>query len=426
MDPLGKRWQQKALSRSVLSLDTDAVLFCLVKELPESDALVKCIKSLQQEGVKIVVPSSVLAEVVGHIERAPRTYRRFEVKLFSMPPDAVDGGVWHTVVRGYYYKCVQDATWKSHWRKYYNEYLDKDEPLAFIKQKLGRRITSTEDSTEIIPDEWHADIEEITESALKKERRRPKAKFRDEQQMADRLRRDIRNAMGLAKSIMDGAFEKGRGYLVSEDRAFREFEAHQAWRARPSVHIFTRMLPQLCEIVCGEPIDEGAMLKMFFSPVTRVAAELMKDDIDRLITAGVDLARSSLDRVEWDLKKEINDQVRAWPTDEEEESDEEMLSRLVRLAEVAQAKGYPLTPEMQEIVDNYDNVKAAYLEARDKKKSADIKVAQMEVGVRESMKKVIMATMGATKKGRSRVRRALGNIGYDLDEILGEDTDGDG
>ena len=56
IDPIGRRWQQLVLSRSVVALDTDVLLSLIVEELPEHGAALNAVKSLQAEGVEIVVP----------------------------------------------------------------------------------------------------------------------------------------------------------------------------------------------------------------------------------------------------------------------------------------------------------------------------------------------------------------------------------
>ena len=420
VDPLGRRWQQVALERSVISLDTDAVLFCLVEDLPESEMLRACVNSLRKQGVEIVVPDSVLAEVVGHVERAPRTYQRFSGKLLSMPPDGVDGRVWHAVVRGYYYHARSSAARTLPWEQYYGRYYKKTRMREYIEFVLRRRIEYSVDRTSEIPEEWHADIEAITKTILeKKERKRPKAQFRDEGDMEARVQIDVRTAMALSMRRQRGPWATGRGYLVSEDSAFRAYERHPKWGNRHKVHMFTRSLPELCEFVCGDTVDNDALIRMLFNPVTSAAAHMMEGELDALAAAGVDLSEASLDQVEWDLREAFEHTVLGGS--EAPESDEQEIRGMIKTAEIAKSKGYTIEPLMQKVLDRYDDVEAALAGEQALRQDAEAKVTELEQETKDALRRVVIAAMGQTKKGKARVRNALSRLGISVEDILDDD-----
>jgi len=117
LDPVGRAWQQTTLSRTVLALDTDAVLAALIEDIPDHSSFTRALASLTRSGVTVAVSDSVLHEVVGHISRADRTYRRFRGRLHRMSPAMVNSDVWHAVVRGYYHAVCSApqivGTWVS-------------------------------------------------------------------------------------------------------------------------------------------------------------------------------------------------------------------------------------------------------------------------------------------------------------------------
>ncbi|MCH7727658.1 MAG: Ig-like domain-containing protein, partial [Planctomycetes bacterium] len=119
-------------------LDTDAVLYCLIEELPESRPLCSALRALQAEGVRLIVPRSVMNEAVGHISRAERTFRRFGGSLARMTPEMVQSEVWHAVVQGLYYAdCgTTAADFHTYWSKYY----DRDRPQDFVQFLLESRF----------------------------------------------------------------------------------------------------------------------------------------------------------------------------------------------------------------------------------------------------------------------------------------------
>jgi hypothetical protein len=69
IDPLGRRWQQVALGRSHVALDTDAVLTALVDEVPECGPFRAALAALTAEGVKLVIPEAVFVETMDHVKR---------------------------------------------------------------------------------------------------------------------------------------------------------------------------------------------------------------------------------------------------------------------------------------------------------------------------------------------------------------------
>jgi hypothetical protein len=103
MDPIGRQFQQEALSRSTMILDTDAILHAAIEELPEHRPLTDSLNALKKDNVRIIVPRQMLEEAVVHIMHADRTYRRVVSHLERLPEESVLAEVWHAVVRGYYY-----------------------------------------------------------------------------------------------------------------------------------------------------------------------------------------------------------------------------------------------------------------------------------------------------------------------------------
>ncbi len=434
MDPLGRRWQQATLSRSQIALDTDLLLYVLVEELPESAALRECLAAFAKQGTKLVIPESVLAEAVGHVQRAPKTMRRFQGRLHRMSPDMVDGHVWHAVVRGYYY-ALKRATTPLSWETFFRKYYDAEHPRRYIEHVLRRRLDHTPGETSAIPNDWHVDIEEITRAVLEsKERTRPKSVYREAEDMERRVREDVRIAMSMAVYTESRTGTSARGYVASDDGAFRRFESHPAWGRRPKVHVFTKALPEIAEFVCGKIIDDDTLVRVLFHPVTAAAAEAVAGPIDECTKAGIDLSDASVDRLEWDLRQDFQTLAHADNQGEEDEDDRGIL-RTIRLAEAASIKGYSLDPEMRRVVGRFDEIQEALaqerrLRAEEVEAAAAAKAQRQEEAaaadarMRDTVKRVATAAIGQTKKGRSRVRRALERLGLSLDSLLSEGVGG--
>jgi hypothetical protein len=414
LDPLGRAWQQQELRRSQLVLDTDVVLMALVEDLPESEAIQTALRGLVKAGVTLMISDSVFAEVVGHVERAYNTYNKFSATLRRMSPDMVDGRVWHAVVRGYYY-AARASTKPIAWQQYYASYYRKDRAADFVAFVLRRRIEFQLGDPGPVSQQDHADIETIAKDLVPKEEKRLKAEFRQPEDQERRAVEDIRLAVSTASATTGSA----RGYLVSADGGFRVIERHSAWKPRPRVHVFTKLLSTLFEFVCGTDLDSGAIVRLFFDPVVAAAAQLMSREIDALTSAGVRFDGHSIASIEWDLREQMTGIVLADPDDGAD--DDTVVLRAIRVAQIASAKGYALEPVMDKIIKNHDALKEALEYERDLRTAAEHAVEAVNVKTRESLKAVTTAAVGQTKRGRNRVRVALRKQGYDLDEFLRDD-----
>jgi predicted nucleic acid-binding protein len=417
-DPVGRAWQQNALRRSRVALDTDVVLSVLIEDLPESAAVLRCLKALQGEGVEIIVPEAVIAEVVGHIERAPKTQRRFGARLKRLSPDMIDGHVWHAVVRGYYY-AERKSTTRLTWDQYYGNYQKANRQMEYVRHMLSKRVQHRVGDPGPVELADHGDIEAITATLLeRKEKRRRKAEFREPAEKQNRLREDVRFAVAASRAA-DPSVPESHGYLVSIDGVFKQIEAHPVWGGRAKVHVFTKFLPSLCEFVCGTTgVGDDVTVRMFFDPVVGAAAQLLGDDIDRLTASGIDFSHHTLDSIEWELRDEFQKVVHAGRR--EDASEDERTIESIRIAEAARAKGFAVEPAMQRVIDKFDDLQAQLTEEQGRREDAEERASSAEAHAANTVQKIASAAAGQTKRGRSRVRRALANMGLDLDDLLAE------
>lgn len=410
LDPVGRRWQQMALQRSVIALDTDALLTLLIKELPEHSALLKAIVGIVREGARIVISPEVLLEASGHISRADRTFRRCGSQLERMSPAMVDAVVWHAVVRGYYYarKAEYAGTWKTYWSGYY----DERNPDEFLRFQLTKLPNCRVEDLSGIPGEWLTDLEELTNYIVeKKESHRYKAEFREPDQMVDRVRMDLRMALHLADHAPEEGIMSPGGYLASEDRAFFKAERHPAWGQRRRVAVLTRSLTQLADFACGAQLADDEVVRLLYEPILAAAAESLSLEIDTLTTLGINLRTISLSRLEWALQNDLRDEIHAFCQDHHAEG---KLDAGVRLVHLAAAKGLPVDTFVDELARGYDAAK----------KSADASATGEEAAT-ERLKRVVLA-LAKTKKSRRRANRVLREFGLSLSQLQDDDNDDSG
>ena len=417
LDPAGRRWQQNALSRSVIAIDTDVLLTVIVEELPEHAAILSSLKKLQAEGVEIIVPEHVFAEAVGHLGRAPRTYRRFADRLLRFPSELVDARVWHAVVRGFYY--AKHHGYAGSFEAYYAKYHNPQDPNGFTEHLVTRRLPSMKQKAMDEVSELDTEtLNTIGTTILDfRERVRRKATFRDPAEMAQRVREDVALALMLAEKASTTFGAPTKGYVASADRAFHMIECHECWPPRKSVHLWTSALPQLSFFACGNTLAPNEAVDFVFSPVTIAAADFMADQINLLATIGVNLKGVSLDRLDWDLKQGITDQLNVLNEAViEATTDNDLPSALatLRVAQAANRAGYEVVPQVKTLVHEFDNTKEELANERLKRQQVEEQLRQLVGAMREQ----------STNKARRRLNKLVKDVGVAFDDDEVDDENG--
>lgn len=419
LDPAGRRWQQVAMERSCVALDTDAVLNVMIEELPEHRALINALKALQAHGVEILLPTHVLAEAVGHISRAGRTFRRFSDSLLRMPEEAVDARVWHAIVRGYFYATRSGYTGTP--ERFLSKYYDPERQLAYSEHVLGRRLELKKSDLAEPSSVTDPLCFELGNEVLSyRETSRLKAQFRDADEMEARVWNDVRMALNLAEKIKATVDAPSRGYLATEDRAFAHIEKSPSWGERPSIRISTRSIPELANFICGSDISDDDVVRLLFDPVLVAAADQMTADISILTSIGVDLKDEPLDRLEWSLKHKLRSQIDTLATtfaseaeNQEHEAMDGSAIATFNTAKAAMEEGYRLVAPVEKLVGKFEDAVASAEYERQKNRQLEDQLKMLAEAALES----------TSKKGRRRVNQALRELGIELDLVDERDAD---
>lgn len=401
VDPVGRSWQAAALHRSTIALDTDAVLKILITDLPEHAALQTAVRAFAAEKVRIIASEHVIEEVVGHVERAPKTLARFRDRLLQLPLPTVDSSVWHAVVRGFAYGVHAGA--KVTWEQYYARYFDPDDPAGFVRRILVSRIPTLEiEDLYTVPDKDVGDLGQLSELVLeKKEQSRLKAEFRGPEMQRERVEHDLRMLMGMSnRSRVQPHIAKG--YLATEDKALFLAERAGPWGNRPKVSVMTRALPGLAEFVCGAAVEEAELVRLVFEPVVAAAAEMLDEEIEALTSAGVDLHSKTLEQIEWALEKGLRKQIHEF-VDADKGADAGRAGQLaLDLLEESKKAGLALTKTVDDVATNYR--KLVETAAADK---------QQLVGLKGDLKRILYEVAGQSGKARTRANKMLRALGID-------------
>lgn len=415
LDPIGRRWQQMVLSRSVIAIDTDVLLYLIVEELPEHRAILSALKSLQADGVEIVVPEHVFAEAVGHLERAPRTYKRFADRLLRFPAEVVDARVWHAVVRGYYF--ARHSGYSGSFENFYAKYHLPENPVEFTEHLISKRLSLKQKAMDEVSERDAEALTAIGATILQyREQSRRKATFRDPAEMAQRVREDVAMALTLAAKSDDSIGASAKGYVASSDRAFRMIEGHPSWRPRKRVHVWSSALPQLSFFACGNTLTPNESVDMLFNPVTIAAADLMAEQINMLATIGVDLKSVSLDRLDWDLRKGLDghlEALKAAVIDATSDNDKASAAATLRVAQAASQAGYDVAPQVETLVQEFDSTKQELATERHRRQQAEEQLRDLVAAMRKQ----------STNKTRRRFNKLVEEMGVSFDVNLDDDAE---
>jgi len=413
MDPLGRRWQAANLSRSKILLDTDAVLYTLIEELPESPSLVKALNGLSKEGIKFVVPTSVLSEVVGHLSRADKTYRRFGAGLHRLNDEAVDADVWHAIVRGFYY--AKAGSTESDFQAYKAKYFDANDPVSFTSFLLGKRLPCELQVDLIVHSADQTAHDDLVETlAHGEEHGRLKATFRDDYQMRERAEDHVACALYAARLSSGSISAAPLGYIASNDHVFRVIQQNPLWGTRSNVHMDIASLLTLAEWVAGTRLTDAELVSVVFEPVLAAAANDIADEIVELARVGVEVKGIDMRRLEWDLRQKMQSSLFQPSNKESIQTGQDRFKDRIELAGAATKAGYVVDPVVLQIVGEYERLVSDVRTEKEKRR-----LGQKIIG------ELVKSGAGASEKGRRRIRAAIRDLGGEsfLDnEAEGDDT----
>lgn len=401
VDPLGRRFQQAALARAAFILDTDALLALIIEELPEHAALKNSLNALAKIGVQIVAPTTMIEEVVGHIDRARKSLKKAG-PLNRMPAGFVEAKVTNAVVRGFFYAMASGHSggFEEYWAKYH----DPEHLFEYIEHLLRKRVPlKIEDTGQLDPLD-SADYEKLLNQALNhKERNRLKAEFRDESMMKARMEADLKCLLNTSRR-RDATTGGAGAYLVSSDSAFDYIQKLPEWNNRPRVHLRTSCVPELADLTCGAKLTDDEIVRAVFNPVHVAAAEQLRIPLLDLIKVGVDLHKTPLDRLEWDVSHELQGAVNRFNDKKADAASnlETKVDESLALATAARKLGYEVDQEFTEVLADYGRVKAELVSEKDLNKRTT-----------EATKRIVAAA-SKTEKGKRRVQGVLRELGIEL------------
>jgi hypothetical protein len=357
LDPTLNELQKTRFSGKYFILDTDVVLDAIIRERPVSLVIRRIIGDLLATGSRIVVPPTVVAEVVTHAQIATRTSNFFKDALHSLNASDVEIRVNNTFVAGYYYGVAQgQLSPRLNFEQYRENYLDVDSPLAFMREiiteSLGKEVLFQEPGqlpgAGVVP----ADKKEQYKAALLETlRSSSKAEYRSE--LTNEAIAEADAQLFLSATYLNPEREgdrrevlAGKCYLVTN--SFKYYRAARKTGMRDVVTTNPAALTSVLYLVGASTVQESDFVKLIHNPFLSDAVDKTWDDVQALVRNGVNLKGVSLPRLRWDLDKSLHDKISALHQEEQDSTPASGLDEAyINLMETAHASGYQLLPVVE-------------------------------------------------------------------------------
>lgn len=412
LDPQLSQLEKENLKGKKFVLDTDFLLYCLVKQPKQSNGYRRLLKILRRVGCQLIIPEDVVVEMLKHAQCAESNYRKFTRLMKSVNREVIEKKANNVFVKDF---CLFDIEAKHHQtiRQYMNNnFLSDDEPLVFMKQLIRDqlRIEPGNDEKLEVSQEYLQYQEELTQKILSRTRNADNDKWRTEDEMDALSRTDARlylSVLSLNKDVKNtdtGEMLRAKAYLVTGTtksiKSAMEMHIHRNFVTRPEL-----LINLMAEI--GEFDDtKQDFVDLFDNPFLAHIINSNWEMIRNLSEVGLNMHDKNITK----LKQDLGEVYHKYLT---KDADVEVIDTtsnfdVIRIrqpkdffefAEEINKLNYQLVPEMQMMVDEYKEETSRRMSAEEKQKIAERLLAQKAHGYEVYLSKK------QEKKGRK-------NLGY--------------
>lgn len=392
LDPSLKEFQTTKLSKKTFLLDTDFLLYCIVKETNISSIYKLLIAELIKSGCNVVVNEDVIYEVIKHAEYAERNYTYFKNTFDVIDDTIIDEKIANVFVKGFYIASKnkvlnEDTTFKKYLSNYYEQSSPYDFMCEVIKLNVNKSITFRRleeiDSSTLSNEQF----KKLSDAIYNETINTPKASYRTEfenREIADTDAKQFLTAMHLNKidesktapTILPGDF-----YLVTSST--RTVKCAFKIGIRQNITVNPSALLNIFEQVGLFTVSSKEIVNLFDNPFLIEVVNHNWNNIKKLVDAGVDLKDKNIIRLNSDLKEAIHNhltndvtkEIADLETDVVDNSSLE-LDDYVMFAKIVKEKGYHFTPEIEVLMEKFKG-----LEGDNKTKDKIIENLKSQAGV---------------------------------------------
>lgn len=368
LDPNLREFQTTSFKKKTFIIDTDFLLYCLVKECPLSNIYRKLIKELKSLQCKLIIPSNVIAEVIKHGD-AENNYYYFRSTFENIDRNIIEEKIHNVFVKGYYYGLIDgQIAMTTSFKSYLSNYIDKTAPYKYLEDLINHYFPNTFMICEMsslsskpvdskVLEKLTNKINDITKGTFK-------AQWRSEEENHEISYNDANmylttyflneSATRDEHTILPGDFY----LLTSSTRAARcalQIGMSTTISAKPETLI------SLLESLGTFELTSKEYVNIFENPYLVNITNEYWEEMKTLIDAGVDLKDKNPIRLHYDLKQTMHDLLVNSPENvsekisEEENPDKEFvqLNDFENFVKNIKRKGYNFTPSVEAILEKF-------------------------------------------------------------------------
>lgn len=395
IDPSLKEFQITNLAKKTFLIDTDFLLYCIVKETKISFVYKSIINELIKSGCKVVVTEDVILEAIKHAEFATRNYNYFKNTFDVIDELIIDEKIANVFVKGYYTALKQSSiSSTTSFKRYLSNYYEPSQAYEFmqeiIKLNLNKRIvfkTLNEIDTSHIPTEL---LEKLTNIIYDETIKTAKAQYRSDEENKSIAYTDARQYLTAyflnkvdcskdANTILPGDF-----YLITS--SVRTLRCAFKINLKQNVIVNPSTLLNIFDQIGIFSAGAKEIVNLFDNPFLYEVVNQNWDEIKKLVNAGVDLRDKNILRLKLDLQDAIHTHLSHDNNHDKIEEDMESadsdvqtkteFDEYMEFAKVVKAKGYFFTPEIEALLSKFKE-----LEASNNLKDELISDMQLQAGV---------------------------------------------
>ena len=393
LDPQLSQLEKENLKGKKFVLDTDFLLYCLVKQPKQSKGYRRLLKILRGAGCQLIIPEDVVIEVLKHAQCAESNYWKFSRLLKAVNKEVIEKKANNVFVKDF---CLFDLGAKHHQTiKLYmnNNFLSDEEPLEFMKQLIRDqlRLEPGNDDKLEVSQEYLQYEEELTQKILSRTRFADNDKWRTEEEMEALSQTDARlylSVLSLNKDVRSnntGEMLRAKAYLVTGTtksiKSAQEMGIHRNFVTRPEL-----LINLMAEI--GEFDDsKQEFIDLFDNPFLAHIINSNWEIIRNLSEVGLNMHDKNITL----LKRDLSEVYHRYLT---KDADVEVIDTtpnfdVIRIrqpkdffefAQEVNKLNYQLIPEMQMMVDEYKEETSKRMSAEERQKIAERLLAQKAHG----------------------------------------------
>lgn len=364
LDPSLKEFQTTSFSKKTFLLDTDFLLYCIVKETKHHKIYKSLISELIKSGCKIIITEDVIYEAIKHAEFAERNYNYFKKSFEVVDEIIIEEKLANVFVKGYYNaireKLIHNTTT---FRKYLSNYYEPSNAYDFICEVIKLNLNKSvifkkidEIDTSKIPIGL---IEKLSDEIFEITVKTAKAQYRTKEENKSISNTDSKQYLSAyflnkidknnKNSILPGDF-----YLVTS--SVRTSRCANKIGLKENITVNPTILLNILEQIGLFTVDAKEIINLFDNPFLYEVVNSNWDDVKKLVNAGVYLQDKNIVRLNADLNEVIHEHL---SNNDNEEIEDELGSEVstittrnemdnyLNFAKIIKEKGYQFTPEIE-------------------------------------------------------------------------------